>query len=559
MSKAPATTERVLPTRIGRYRVLAELGQGGMAVAYLARAGGVGGFERLFAIKMIHEHLCREPAFVSMFLNEARLVARIHHPNVIPVYEVDVDSGRYFLSLDYVSGETLAQTLWATLKAQKKLPPYTAIGIVAAAAEGLHAAHELRGGDGQLLGVVHRDVAPQNIMIGYDGIVRVMDFGVAKAQGQLHHSRPGTLKGTLAYMAPEQLCGAALDRRGDIFSLGVILWEAIACKRLFKAKSDLVTGSRILKMEVPRLSEIQPECPPGLEEIVSRALARDPALRYATAQELSDALHGVLAKAGQRAGASDVARLMAETFPERRERRREMERMAAAPEPTGLFVVPTPISEAGLAPEQDENFAGVIEVVDPGAPIELAEPEPEPAPMVIPRHSQPTEVIRTRRRFTDDGMDAADGSTTGGADPVGDESIARAIGWRPGKGSLAVAAALIALIGLFFWGGGTRPSTPPVAIAEPPEAVMPAVVMPSRAEAEEAAPPAAPVVDPMPAAPLEEPAAAPPAKRAAVARAPARAPAPHPLSAPRPDPKAPRPSGSPRPSRDSLLIESSDL
>lgn len=546
MPKAPATTERVLPTRIGRYRVLAELGQGGMAVAYLARAGGVGGFERLFAIKMIHEHLCREPAFVSMFLNEARLVARIHHPNVIPVYEVDVDSGRYFLSLDYVSGETLAQTLWATLKAQKKLPPFTAIGIVTAAAEGLHAAHELRGADGELLGVVHRDVAPQNIMIGYDGVVRVMDFGVAKAQGQLHHSRPGTLKGTLAYMAPEQLCGAQLDRRGDIFSLGVILWEAIACKRLFKAKSDLVTGSRILKMEIPRLSDLQPECPPGLEEVVARALARDPDKRYATAQELSDALHGVLAKAGQRAAASDVARLMAETFPERRERRRELERMAAAPEPRGLFVVPTPISEA-IAPEQDEDFAGVIEVVDPVAPLELAEHEPEPAPMVLPRRSQPVEA----RRASTDGT---------ASEVIGDESIARAIGWRPGKAILAVAVGMVALVGLVSLGGGARPATPPVAVTAPDrqaaEAVVPSVVMPSRAEAAEAPPPpanAAAVVDAAPAPPSPTPALA--AKRApAAARAPARAPLARPLSAPPPEPKA-----TPRPRRDSLLIESGDL
>ncbi len=557
MSKAPATTDRALPTRIGRYRVLAELGQGGMAVAYLARAGGLGGFERLFAIKMIHEHLCREPAFVSMFLNEARLVARIHHPNVIPVYEVDVDSGRYYLSLDYVSGETLAQTLWATLKAKKKLPPYTAIGIVAAVAEGLHAAHELRGLDGKLLGVVHRDVAPQNIMIGYDGIVRVMDFGVAKAQGQLHHSRPGTLKGTIAYMAPEQLCGAELDRRGDIFSLGVILWEAIACKRLFKAKSDLVTGSRILKMEVPRLSEIQPECPAGLEEIVARALARDPSMRYSTAQELADALHGVLAKAGKRAAASDVERLMAETFPERRERRRELERMAAAPEPTGLFVVPPPISEIGLAPEQDENFVGVIEVVEPG-PVspESADAEPEPAPMILPRQSQP--VDRARRDLQDTS--------------VGDASIARAIGWRPGKGSLVVAAGLIALaIALLSLGGSPRPSAPPVAVVEPTQ--RPAGI-PPRAEVAppipEVAPPTPEVAPPTPevaapaalkrsSAPVDAvPAApAPAAKRAPpAARAPARASAGR--VAPHTDP-SPKAAPQPRSSRDSLLIESSDL
>src|SRR5262249_10953030 len=160
---------------------------------YLGRALGPRNFERLFAIKTIHDHLCRESAFVEMFLDEARLAARIHHPNVIPVYEVDVDKGRYFIAMEYVSGESFAPTVKNTWTKGRPFPLDMAVHVIAEACEGLHSAHELKDGEGRPLLVVHRDVAPQNVMIGYDGAVRMMDFGIAKAIDRVSGTRPGTL------------------------------------------------------------------------------------------------------------------------------------------------------------------------------------------------------------------------------------------------------------------------------------------------------------------------------------------------------------------------------
>jgi eukaryotic-like serine/threonine-protein kinase len=328
-----AASERPLPVKIGRYRVLCELGQGAMAVLYLGRAVGPGSFERLFAIKMIHEHLCRENAFIQMFLNEARIAARLHHPNVISVYEVDVDQGRYYLAMDYVSGENLALTLKHTWNRNRPFPFDIASYVIASACEGLHAAHELKDVQGAPLDVVHRDVAPQNIMIGYDGTIRVMDFGIAKAADQVSQTRPGTMKGTVAYMSPEQIRGEPLDRKADIFALGVVLWETTVGKRLFKSTNDINTAARVLRMNVPRPSSLRPGYPERLEEIVLRALARDTNERYQTTRELGEALQDYLLSAGRRVTTSDVESFMKDVFAGMYEQRAEMERKASAPVP----------------------------------------------------------------------------------------------------------------------------------------------------------------------------------------------------------------------------------
>jgi eukaryotic-like serine/threonine-protein kinase len=312
-----------------------------MAVLYLARTSGLGGFERLFAIKMIHEHLGKEPGFVRMFLDEARLVARIRHPNVIPVYDVDVDESRYYISMDYVSGETLGAALTHTWPQGKSFPLDIAAYIVAMACEGLHAAHELRSSSGTLLGVIHRDISPQNIMLGYDGTIRVMDFGVAKALDQLTQSRPGAFKGTPAYMSPEHIRGQSMDRRSDIFGLGVVLWESTIGKRLFKDKTDIGTAARVLKMQIPMPSTLRAGYPKRLEKIVMRALSRDPSERHQTARELAEDLQEFLARNARRVSAGDLERFMGETFPKRRVERAELERKAALPSPGSLNLPPT--------------------------------------------------------------------------------------------------------------------------------------------------------------------------------------------------------------------------
>lgn len=326
-----------LPARIGRYRILCELGRGATAVVYLARAEGRGSFERLFAIKVLREHLAEEGAFVQMFLNEARLAARIHHPNAISVYEVDVADGAHYIAMDYMSGENLAATLRLTWNRKRQFPIEMAAHILAQASEGLHAAHELRDGRGDPLRVVHRDVSPQNVMVGYDGTVRVMDFGAAKAADQVPATRPGTLKGTIAYMSPEQLRGEVIDRRSDIFSLGVLLWESTTGKRLFKGTTTQETITRVLRMTVPRPSTLRASYPLELEQVVMRALDRDAARRFDTAREFGEALGEFIARTGKRINPADLERLLKGLFGEFYQERADMERRAAAPEPPELM------------------------------------------------------------------------------------------------------------------------------------------------------------------------------------------------------------------------------
>lgn len=283
---------RLLPERIGRYDILGELGVGGMAVVYLARAEGIGSFERLVAVKRMHEHLCREDSFVQMFLDEARVAARLHHPNVVAVHEVAEDQGRYFLVMEYVRGEPLSFVLnkaWRGPSAEP-FPPEIGALLFAEIADAIDSAHELRDLEGRSLDVVHRDISTRNLLLGYDGLLRLLDFGVVKTQDQTHKTKTGSQKGTVAYMAPEQILGKPLDRRVDIFSLGVVLWETTVGKRLFQAENEFATAARVRQAAVPRPSTVRSGYPPMLEKIVLKALARDPAERYQTARALRDAL-----------------------------------------------------------------------------------------------------------------------------------------------------------------------------------------------------------------------------------------------------------------------------
>ncbi|MBI2375471.1 MAG: protein kinase [Deltaproteobacteria bacterium] len=319
-----------MPERIGRYEILAELGRGAMATVYLGRAEGLAGVGRLFAIKIIHENLSSDQRFVRLFLNEARIAARLHHPNVVPVYDVDADDGAYFLSMDYVSGETLSLLLRYTWNEGRPFSVDLVSQIVAAAAEGLHAAHELRDARGELLGVIHRDVAPKNILVGYDGVVRVMDFGIAKALDSLSQTNPGIFRGTAPYMAPEQVVGEPMDRRVDVFALGIVLFEATLGRRLFKAESEVETLRRVVSAPIPRPSEIDPAYPKQLESIVLKALSRKPAERFSSARELSDALLDDLVSRGKRPSASELEGFMRGLLGPRLAERRALERESQA-------------------------------------------------------------------------------------------------------------------------------------------------------------------------------------------------------------------------------------
>src|SRR5688500_2262135 len=250
MGSAPSPTTPSLdespPERVegerqfGRYRLCFELASGGMGTVYLARAEGPSGFEKLVALKRIHEHLAKDPRFVAMFLDEARLAARIHHPNVCSVIDFGTVEDSYYLTMPFVEGESFHRLLRSLAKrgdpGASRSFWYIAARIVAEACEGLHAAHELRDDVGEPLEVVHRDVSPQNLLIGYYGGVRVLDFGVASARHRLYSTATGEVKGKFAYIAPEQIEGQPVDRRADVWSLGVVLYECIALRRLFGKK-----------------------------------------------------------------------------------------------------------------------------------------------------------------------------------------------------------------------------------------------------------------------------------------------------------------------------------
>jgi serine/threonine-protein kinase len=277
--------------RVDRYELLGEIASGGMATVYLARLTGVGGCQRFVAMKRLHPHLANEKEFVEMFLDEARLAAGIHHPNVVPILEVGASPVGYYLVMEYVEGDTLARLLARAASRGKRIPPSNVIRVALDMLAGLHAAHELRDDRGQPINLVHRDVSPQNVLVGADGISRITDFGVARAASRLSATRVGQLKGKIAYMAPEQAQGdERLDRRADVFSAGIVIWEALTAKRLFKADNEAATLSRIMSEPVPNLARIAPHVGSEVSEVIMRALDRDRERRFTSCAQFADAL-----------------------------------------------------------------------------------------------------------------------------------------------------------------------------------------------------------------------------------------------------------------------------
>jgi serine/threonine protein kinase len=311
--------------RLDRYELIAELAAGGMATIYLARIGGAGGFQRFVAIKRLHPHLAHEVDFVEMFLDEARLAASIHHPNVVPILEVGESPSGYYLVMEYIEGDTLwnLRNVATDTRPGGKLPLPVAVRIVHDALLGLHAAHELTDEAGQPLNVVHRDVSPQNILVGVDGTARLTDFGVARAATRLSSTRSGEVKGKMAYMAPEQVRGQEIDRRADLFAMGVVLWEVLANQHLFLGPSEVATMHRVLNEPVPDLYTLAPGIPKRLAELVARALDRDPARRFATALEMAEAIEeatrGIMPLPQPREVAAVVDTLVGQRIADRKE------------------------------------------------------------------------------------------------------------------------------------------------------------------------------------------------------------------------------------------------
>jgi serine/threonine-protein kinase len=293
------------PQAIGRYDLLLELGRGGMAVLHLARARGVGGFSKLFAIKQILPHLAVDPPFVDMFLNEGRIAARLSHPNLCPVFELGSDRGELYLVMEYLDGVP-----WDALSAAMPRDPRglaLTAGVLAQACEGLHYAHTFRDVHGTLTPIVHRDVSPQNLFVSADGVCRMLDFGVSKIASDRRRTGTGLLKGKLPYMAPEQIQGELADPRADIWAVGVMLWEALTGERLFDRETDFLTYQAILSAPIPSVNAASMRYPPAVDQVIARVLGRDRDVRYSTARDLGRDLARIAADVGGAATRDQIA------------------------------------------------------------------------------------------------------------------------------------------------------------------------------------------------------------------------------------------------------------
>ncbi|HLL03893.1 MAG TPA: serine/threonine-protein kinase [Myxococcaceae bacterium] len=304
--------------RIGRYEVVMPLGSGGMAQVLVARARGPEGLGRLVALKRILPHLAADPLMVQQFLDEARIGLRLAHPNLVTVYDTGEAQGAYYIAMELVRGVDLDRLLRAM---GKPLPPALAVAVVNQGLHGLHAAHTSRGDDGTPLMLVHRDMSPHNLMVGFDGRVKVLDFGVAKARSQRTVTLPGIVKGKPLYMSPEQARGERLDLRSDLFAMGLILFEALTGRRAFDKGDETASMYAICQDDLSRPAAI----PLPLWDVLSVALAKDAGDRFTSAQEMADRLAEVVPPAKD----PEVARLMAAHFPEKLRELSRLDRTAA--------------------------------------------------------------------------------------------------------------------------------------------------------------------------------------------------------------------------------------
>ena len=372
---------------VGRYALYGRLAAGGMATVHLGRVLEADGSSRTVAVKRLHPQFCKDPEFVAMFIDEARLAARIKHPNVVETLDILTMGQELLLVMEYIRGECFSKLLRAARR--KNLEP--SIGVVGRIASGmlhgLHAAHEARDDRGELLNVVHRDISPQNVMIDVDGGVKVLDFGVAKASARIQITRDGQMKGKLSYMSPEQLQGMPVDRRADVFACGVVLWEALTRRRLFVGEDASEVLRKILRDEVPPPSQWMPGLSLEVDQVVLRALSKDPEQRYQTAEELALDVEQIIELASPEETGQWLDSVAGEILGKRERLLREIERL-------GLSDVSFDTSGAGHGSITDsDTFQRIQSWAEREAaratqegqgsfPVELDDPEAEPTKTV---------------------------------------------------------------------------------------------------------------------------------------------------------------------------------
>jgi eukaryotic-like serine/threonine-protein kinase len=403
-------------TRLGKYQLLRRLATGGMAELYLARAAGMAGFEKLVVLKRILPQHAESDDFIRMFLTEARLAATLHHPNIVQVHDIGEENGTYFFTMEWVQGQDLRRLVRAARKAEMPIPLEHILHIISGVAAGLHHAHEQADHDGTPLGVVHRDVSPSNVLVTYDGGVKIVDFGIAKAAAFQSNTVVGTLKGKIPYMSPEQCRGEDVDCRSDIFSIGTLLWELTTGTRLFAGDNEIAIINRVAKAEVPLPSSVRPGYPPELEQVVMKALAGDPDQRYASAIELQIDLEDFARDARLPVSSARVGKFMRELFAEEIQNgvaQLQAERLDAAT--SGQAPIPVSISSIQRAAAEPNDGIEIPSELLGGSSSSRAESEVSRA--FVTRSERPTAIDR----------DAA-------------PRPSRGLRWALGLGVLAVAA-----------------------------------------------------------------------------------------------------------------------
>jgi serine/threonine-protein kinase len=294
-----------------RYRVIEKLESGGMAEVFLAESEGLQGFRKQVAIKRVLPHLSEKKKFISMFLDEARLSAQLSHSNCVQVFDIGVGDNAYFIVMEYVDGANLKAVAETMKKTNTQFPLPAAVYLAIEICKGLAYAHEMKDPNtGEAMNIVHRDMSPPNVLLTKYGEVKIVDFGLAKANSQLERSEPGIIKGKFSYLSPEAAMGQEVDGRTDIFAVGIILWELLAGQRLFLGETDFQTVKKVQQAQIPSLIALNPKVTPELEKIILKSLAREPAQRYTSARDFARDLTVHLFKVGQPVGAFDVAALV---------------------------------------------------------------------------------------------------------------------------------------------------------------------------------------------------------------------------------------------------------
>jgi serine/threonine protein kinase len=382
------------------YEILGKLAKGGMAEIFLARSATAAGVSRFVVLKRVLQERASDLQFLRMFLDEARLAAQLQHPNIAQVYDVGRLGDSYFFTMEYVHGVTLRELVMRLQGAP--MPVGAVLAIAAGTAAGLHHAHERIGVDGHPLGIVHRDISPSNLMVSFEGHLKVVDFGIAKATSRTEETHSGTVRGKISYLSPEQAVGGAIDRRSDVFSLGIVMWEMLTGARLYKRESDYASMAAVVEEPVPPLPA---DCPPGLVLLVMRALAKRPEDRFQTAQEMLDAIEQVAAHISSPLSSAALSRYVRDLFGNRPEPWAGLQpgtpgtivTVNAEPLPQELIVPPRGEIDRQLASVHDFTTSLPVGEAFEARPTRAPSAVPEP---IRPPTSQPYGVRPLRRALS---------------------------------------------------------------------------------------------------------------------------------------------------------------